>query len=36
MDRIQSSEIAGSGVQASAEIAECNCPDGCQRDHDYD
>jgi hypothetical protein len=27
---------AGSGIQASAETAECNCPDGCERDHDND
>ena len=20
----------------SAEVAECNCPDGCERDHDTD
>jgi hypothetical protein len=24
------------GIQASAEVAECNCPDGCERDHDND
>jgi hypothetical protein len=36
MNRTQSSEIAVSGIQASAEIAECNCPDGCERDHDND
>jgi hypothetical protein len=33
----QSNEkAAGSGIQASAEVAECNCPDGCERDHDND
>jgi hypothetical protein len=26
----------GFGIQASAEVAECNCPDGCERDHDND
>jgi hypothetical protein len=28
--------VRASGIQASAEVAECNCPDGCERDHDND
>jgi hypothetical protein len=34
MKLAQSGEITG--IQASAEVAECNCPDGCERDHDND
>jgi hypothetical protein len=33
----KSSDAArAAGIQSSAEIAECNCPDGCERDHDND
>jgi hypothetical protein len=28
--------VRAAGSQASAEVAECNCPDGCERDHDND
>jgi len=38
MNRTEQSQqqAPSTGIQASAETAECNCPDGCERDHDND
>lgn len=36
MNTSQWSEDLVAARMSSAEEAECNCPDGCERDHDND
>jgi hypothetical protein len=36
LDRDVDSEVLKPGAPTTAELAECTCPDFCERDHDTD